>query len=73
MKRITIALAFIIAVMAMRMNQQRQMITSLCNQQNEQLKAVENLLNRIEEDRPNYMLDVLTETDEYAELMENLN
>lgn len=70
MKRIVIALAFIIAVMAMRMNQQRQMITSLCNQQNEQLKAVERLLDRIEEDRPNYLPDVLSETDEYAELME---
>lgn len=73
MKKITIALALIIVVMAMRMNQQKQMITDLCNQQNEQLKAVENLLNRIEEDRPSYMLDVLTETDEYAELMNNLN
>lgn len=70
MKRIVIALAFIIVVMAMRMNQQKQMITSLCSQQNEQLKAVERLLDRIEEDRPNYLLDVLSETDEYAELME---
>ena len=36
-------------------------------------KAMEDLIDRIEQDLPNYVIDVLVETDEYQNYIESVN
>ena len=38
-----------------------------------QQKAMEDLIDRIEQDLPNYVIDVLVETDEYQNYIESVN
>ena len=69
-KTITTALALLVVALCAKNHQQKQIITGLANQVTEQVVAMEALLDRVEQDRPSYVLDVLMEGDEYWNYME---
>ena len=70
MKKITIILALIIVALICRINQQAEMISTLGTQATQQAQAFEQLMGQIEQDNPNYVTDVLSETDAYCNYVE---
>ena len=71
-KTITIALALLVVALCAKNHQQRQIITGLTNQSTITSEQFNNLMDRIEQDHPNYVEDVLVETDAYQSIIENL-
>lgn len=71
-KAITIALALLVVALMAKNHQQRQIITGLINQSTMTAEQFDSLMERIEQDHPNYVLDVLCETDQYQSIIENL-
>lgn len=71
-KAITIALALLVVALMAKNHQQRQIITGLVNQSTMTAEQFDSLMERIEQDHPNYVLDVLCESDEYQSIIENL-
>lgn len=63
MKKAIIILLAIIAIMAIRNNQQRQIVKDLTKQ----LATTNQLLEQIKQDNEDYYYDVLAETDAYAD------
>lgn len=71
-KAITIALALLVVALMAKNHQQKQIITGLVNQSTMTESQFDALMERIEQDHPNYVLDVLCETDQYQSIIENL-
>lgn len=71
-KALTIALALLVVALVAKNHQQRQIITGLVNQSTMTAEQFDSLMERIEQDHPNYVLDVLSESDEYQAIIENL-
>ena len=71
-KTITIALALLVVALVAKNHQQRQIITGLVNQATMTESQFDALMDRIEQDHPNYVMDVLCETDQYQSIIENL-
>lgn len=65
MKKLLFIALLVIAGLATKMHQQKQIINNLSNQVAEQTEIFNKVLEQIEEDEPTYFLDVLTETDNY--------
>ena len=70
MKKITIILAIIIVALICRINQQAEIISALGTQATQQTQVFEQLMGQIEQDNPDYVLDVLSETDAYCNYVE---
>ena len=71
-KAITIALALLVVALMAKNHQQKQIITGLINQSSMTAEQFDSLMERIEQDHPNYVMDVLCETDQYQSIIENL-
>lgn len=71
-KALTIALALLVVALVAKNHQQKQIITGLVNQSTMTESQFDALMERIEQDHPNYVLDVLCESDEYQSIIENL-
>ena len=63
MKKAIIILSAIVAIMAIRNNQQRQIVKDLTKQ----IKVTNQLLEQVRQDNEDYYYDVLAETDAYAD------
>ena len=73
MKKTTIIiLALLVVALAGKNHQQKQIITGLTNQSTITSEQFNNLMDRIEQDHPNYVDDVLVETDAYQSIIETL-
>ena len=70
MKKTIIILALAVIALAAKNHQQNQVINNLSNQVVMQQQVFEKVLDQVEEDRPSYVLDVLTETDAYADYID---
>jgi hypothetical protein len=70
MKKISIILAIIIVALICKLNQQAEIIDNLGTQATQQAQVFERVLNQIEQDNPNYVTDVLSETDVYFDYVE---
>lgn len=71
-KAITIALALLVVALMAKNHQQKEIISNLVNQSTMTAEQFDSLMERIEQDHPNYVLDVLCESDEYQSIIENL-
>lgn len=71
-KALTIALALLVVALMAKNHQQKQIITGLVNQSTMTENQFDALMERIEQDHPNYVMDVLCETDQYQSIIENL-
>ena len=71
-KAITIALALLVVALMAKNHQQREIISNLVNQSSMTAEQFDSLMERIEQDHPNYVMDVLCESDEYQSIIENL-
>lgn len=73
MKKATIIiLVLLVVALANKNHQQKEIISNLTNQSTMTEEQFNNLMDRIEQDHPNYVLDVLCESDEYQSIIENL-
>lgn len=73
MKRATIILLALVAIALVARNHQQRQIINCINQQKTMTEdQFYNLMDRIEQDHPNYVLDVLCETDQYQSIIETL-
>lgn len=70
MKKISIILAIIIVALICRINQQAEIIDNLGTQATQQAQVFEKVLEQVEQDNPNYVTDVLSETDIYFDYVE---
>jgi hypothetical protein len=70
MKKTIIFLALVIVALICRLNQQKEIINNLGTQVTQQEQVFEKVLNQIEQDNPNYVLDVLSETDTYQDYID---
>lgn len=70
MKKISIILAIIIVALICRINQQAEIINNLGTQATQQAQVFEKVLEQVEQDNPNYVTDVLSETDVYFNYVE---
>lgn len=70
MKKTIIFLALVIVALICRLNQQAEIINNLGTQVTQQEQVFEKVLNQIEQDNPNYVLDVLSETDTYQDYID---
>jgi hypothetical protein len=70
MKKISIILAIIIIALICKLNQQAEIINNLGTQATQQAQVFERVLNQIEQDNPDYITDVLSETDVYFDYVE---
>lgn len=70
MKKISIILAIIIVALICRINQQAEIINNLGTQATQQAQVFEKVLEQVEQDNPNYITDVLSETDVYFNYVE---
>lgn len=71
-KALIIALALLVVALVAKNHQQKEIISNLVNQSTMTAEQFDNLMDRIEQDHPNYVLDVLCETDQYQSIIENL-
>lgn len=65
MKKISIILAIIIVALICKLNQQAEIIDNLGTQATQQARVFEKVLEQVEQDNPDYVIDVLSETDSY--------
>jgi hypothetical protein len=73
MKKTTITiLALVLIALASRYHQQREINRCISKQKAMTEEQFYSLMDRIEQDHPNYVLDVLSETDQYQDIIENL-
>ena len=73
MKKATIIiLALLVVALASKNYQQKEIISNLVNQSTMTEEQFNNLMDRIEQDHPNYVEDVLCETDAYQSIIETL-
>lgn len=73
MKKATIIiLALLVVALANKNHQQKEIISNLTHQSTMTEEQFNNLMDRIEQDHPNYVEDVLVETDAYQSIIENL-
>jgi hypothetical protein len=72
MKKISIILAIIIVALICRINQQAEIINNLGTQATQQAQVFEKVLEQVEQDNPNYVTDVLSETDVYFNYVETI-
>ena len=73
MKKATIIiLVLLVVALANKNHQQKEIISNLTNQSTMTEEQFNNLMDRIEQDHPNYVLDVLCESDEYQSIIETL-
>lgn len=70
MKKISIILAIVIVALICKLNQQAEIIDNLGTQATQQAQVFEKVLEQVEQDNPNYVLDVLSETDVYFDYVE---
>ena len=70
MKKTIIFLALVIVALICRINQQAEIIDNLGTQVAQQEQVFEKVLNQVEQDNPNYVLDVLSETDTYHDYID---
>lgn len=70
MKKISIILAIIIVALICKLNQQAEIISALGTQATQQAQVFERVLEQVEQDNPNYVTDVLSETDVYFDYVE---
>lgn len=70
MKKATIILTLIIVALICKLNQQAEIIDNLSTQATQQAQVFEKVLNQIEQDNPDYVTDVLSETDVYFDYVE---
>jgi hypothetical protein len=70
MKKISIILAIIIIALICKLNQQAEIINNLGTQATQQAQVFERVLEQIEQDNPDYVTDVLSETDVYFDYVE---
>lgn len=70
MKKISIILAIIIVALICKLNQQAEIIDNLGTQATQQAQVFEKVLEQVEQDNPNYVIDVLSETDVYFDYVE---
>lgn len=70
MKKTIIFLALVIVALICRLNQQAEIIDNLGTQVTQQEQVFEKVLNQIEQDNPNYVIDVLSETDTYQDYID---
>lgn len=70
MKKTIIFLALIIVALVCRLNQQAEIIDNLGTQVTQQEQVFEKVLEQVEQDIPNYVLDVLSETDTYQDYID---
>ncbi len=73
MKKATIILSLIIVALICKLNQQAEIIDNLSTQATQQAQVFEKVLNQIEQDNPDYVIDVLSETDIYCDYVELIN
>lgn len=71
-KALTIALALLVVVLVAKNHQQKEIINSIHQQRTMTAEQFDSLMERIEQDHPNYVLDVLCESDEYQSIIETL-
>jgi hypothetical protein len=72
MKKISIILAIIIIALICKLNQQAEIISALGTQATQQAQVFERVLEQVEQDNPNYVTDVLSETDVYFNYVETI-
>ena len=73
MKKATIIiLVLLVVALAGKNYQQKEIISNLTHQSTMTEEQFNNLMDRIEQDHPNYVDDVLVETDAYQSIIENL-
>lgn len=72
MKKATIILALIIVALICKLNQQAEIINNLSTQATQQAQVFEKVLEQIEQDNPDYVTDVLSETDVYFNYVETI-
>lgn len=65
MKKTIIFLALVIVALVCRLNQQKEIINNLGTQVTQQEQVFEKVLEQVEQDNPDYVIDVLSETDSY--------
>ena len=70
MRKISIILAVIIVALICKLNQQAEIINNLGTQATQQVQVFEKVLEQVEQDNPNYVTDVLSETDVYFDYVE---
>lgn len=70
MKKAILILSLALVAMICKVNEQKQIISNLSTQATEQHRAFTALLDRIEQDNPNYVCDILSETDAYCNYIE---
>lgn len=70
MKKISIILAIIIVALICKLNQQAEIINNLGTQATQQAQIFEKVMEQVEQDNPDYVTDVLSETDVYFDYME---
>ena len=70
MRKISIILAVIIIALICKLNQQAEIIDNLGTQATHQAQVFEKVLEQIEQDNPDYITDVLSETDVYFDYVE---
>lgn len=70
MKKTIIFLALVIVALICRINQQAEMISALGTQVTQQEQVFEKVLEQVEQDNPDYVIDVLSETDTYQDYID---
>lgn len=65
MKKLLFIALLVIAGLATKTHQQKQMINNLSTQVAQQTELFTKVIDQIEQDNPNYVTDVLCETDVY--------
>lgn len=70
MKKTIIFLTLVIVALVCRLNQQKEIIDNLGTQVTQQEQVFEKVLNQVEQDNPNYVTDVLSETDTYQDYID---